>query len=131
LVTDLLYETAVAQLTNVGLEVATVVREVSRNSPTIGKITDQQPTAYQAVEIGSAVTITVDQIRTIEVPNLIGLSVSDAQAQLSALGLGTMTSMYCAIPDGFSAGYVYDQSPAAGGTALDGAMVTIRVGGYC
>ena len=74
MVTQLLYDDAMVRLNNAGLEVVTVVRDVPLGSPTVGQVTDQQPMAYEEVEVGSTVTITVDQVPTVAIPYVIGLN---------------------------------------------------------
>ena len=93
LVTQLLYDDAMVRLNNVGLDVVTIVRDVPLDSPTVGQVTDQQPTAYEEVEFGSTVTITVDQVPTVETPNVVGLDYQDAVAQLNLLGLAVAVAL--------------------------------------
>ena len=92
LVTQLLYDDAMVRLNNVGLDVVTIVRDVPLDSPTVGQVTDQQLTAYEEVEVGSTVTITVDQVPTVETPNVVGLDYQDAVAQLNLLGFAIRTT---------------------------------------
>ena len=125
--TQLLYDDAMVRLNNVGLDVVTIVREVPLDSPTVGQVTDQQPTAYEEVEVGSTVTITVDQVPTVETPNVVGLDYRDAVAQLNLLGLAVSSSSSYTV--GVNAWEVYSQSPAAFEVVPKGSTIEIKVGG--
>ena len=128
LVTQLLYDDAMVRLNNVGLDVVTIVREVPLDSPTVGQVTDQQPAAYEEVDVGSTVTITVDQVPTVAIPNVIGFYYDDAVAQLNLLGFAirTTSTRYTV---GVNVGEVYWQSPEAFEVVPEGSYVDIKVGG--
>ena len=125
--TQLFYDDAMVRLNNVGLDVVTIVRDVPLDSPTVGQVTDQQPTAYEEVEVGSTVTITVDQVPTVETPNVVGLNHDDARAQLNLLGFVIQTST-TSLREGFNEGEVHYQAPAAFEVVPEGSQILIRVG---
>jgi beta-lactam-binding protein with PASTA domain len=57
----------------------------------------------------------------VKVPDVVGLTIEDAQAALSAVGLQTEPINYHAH------GFVIDQNPNAGDKALQGSIVRVRL----
>jgi beta-lactam-binding protein with PASTA domain len=109
--------TARRELQEAGLRVQ--VERVASSKP-LGTVIRQSPEAGTDVEGGTVVNVQVAKPRpappaTIDVPRLVGLDVSDAQARLRDLGLrSTITRVESPKPEGT----VIDQSPSAG-TALE------------
>ena len=60
-ITDLFSDTAVQTLRNAGLEPITVFEDVPAGSSSIGRVIAQSPAAFEEVEIGTVVTVTVGQ----------------------------------------------------------------------
>ena len=60
-VTDLFADTAITTLRNQGLEVATVFEQVPAGSVGIGRVLSQAPGAFEEVEVGTVITITVGE----------------------------------------------------------------------
>ncbi len=60
-VTNLLADSAIQALRNVGLEVVDIPGEVPAGSPSVGRVIDQDPAPFEEVEIGFVVTITVGE----------------------------------------------------------------------
>ena len=60
-VTNLLADSAIQALRNVGLEVVDIPGEVPAGSPSVGRVIAQDPAPFEEVEIGFVVTITVGE----------------------------------------------------------------------
>ena len=60
-VTDLFADTAITTLRGKGLEVATVFETVPEGSPSVGRVIAQSPAAFEEVEVGTVITITVGE----------------------------------------------------------------------
>ncbi len=60
-VTDLFADTAITTLRNQGLDVATVFETVPEGSPSVGRVISQSPAAFEEVEVGTVITITVGE----------------------------------------------------------------------
>ncbi|MEM9467371.1 MAG: Stk1 family PASTA domain-containing Ser/Thr kinase [Actinomycetota bacterium] len=61
LVTDLFADTAITTLRNQGLEVVTLFETVPEGSVSIGRVISQSPSAFEEVEVGTTITITVGE----------------------------------------------------------------------
>ena len=116
---------AIVAIKDAGFELGEVRREVSDDVDS-GFVMDQTPSAGTEAPEGSPVAIVVSEGQeTVTVPNVIGLSQSDATAQLQAAGLETkVNEEYNASAP---AGQVTAQSPDAGVTIDAGSRVTITV----
>jgi beta-lactam-binding protein with PASTA domain len=80
------------------------------------------------VDRGATVTITVSLgIERVDVPNVVGLSAGDAQAQISGAGLSAARSERTVSDEGQD-GVVIDQRPGAGAEVEPGSQVVIIVG---
>lgn len=109
------------RLVAAGFEVET--REVfAEEEP--GQVTSQQPAAGADAEAGSTVTITVSKgTGLVEVPNVVGLSRAEAEAELSSAKL---QANVVEVPSAEPAGTVVAQNPV-GGQAREGSAVRINV----
>jgi len=111
-------ETALQMLNAAGY--AAVVTWDGGSGGGLGKVTEQHPAGGSSG--GGQVTIVVHGSDvTVAVPNVTGMSASDAQAALNAVGLG------CSVPAGAD-GPVESQSPAAGASIEIGALVELTLG---
>jgi hypothetical protein len=67
----------------------------------------------------------------VPVPNVVGMTLAQATAALSAVGLGAGEASSASKPSGQSAtGTILDQSPAAGLQAETGQMIQLTISGY-
>jgi beta-lactam-binding protein with PASTA domain len=117
-------EDAVARLREEGL--SPIVRERASSEP-VDTVVDQTPAAGQEVEEGSSVTIFVSNGQVREVPDVTGLTQSEAEAELKDAGFGVnVRSRETDQPD--EDGTVLSQSPRGGVERREGATVTIAIG---
>jgi serine/threonine-protein kinase len=117
-------EDAVARLREEGL--SPIVRERASSEP-VDTVVDQTPASGQEVEEGSSVTIFVSNGKVREVPDVTGLTQSDAEAELKDAGFGVnVRTRETDQPD--EVGTVLSQSPRGGVKRREGATVTIAVG---
>lgn len=108
-----------------GLRIGAVEYAYS-SSAAAGTITAQAPEPDTQVNVGSTVNITVSKGQQQgQVPNVVGLSESDAKSTLKAAGFAVVTTK--ASSTSVPAGDVISQSPAAGTVMAAGATVTIEV----
>lgn len=111
-------EQAIQTLEDVGLGSKVLLQASNEVAP--GTVFGQAPAAAQVVREGTTVVITVAEAPSnITVPNVVGLSQADAQAQLERAGLSVGTVSQEA-SETAPAGTVLSQDPAAG-TLLPGA----------
>jgi len=105
----------------------TTKREAS-DTVASGSVTRTDPAAGTSVAKGATVTVYVSQgAAKVVVPDVTGLSQSDASAQLSAAGF-TVNSTTVSMTDPNQDGKVQSQTPTGGASASKGSSVTIRVG---
>ena len=117
-------EDAVARLREDGL--SPIVRERSSSEP-VDTVIEQTPEAGQEVDEGSSVTIFVSNGEVREVPDVTGLTESEAEAELDDAGFGvSVRTSETDQPD--EDGTVLSQSPRGGVERREGATVTITVG---
>lgn len=117
------------QLSAAGLEVETTREPSDRPQD---EVLDQSPSAGSAVDPGSTVSLVVssgpkqDESR---VPNVVGLTQTEAEAKLGNAGFSTSVQQQ---PTSIQPqdGRVIDQSPAAATDANPGSTVVITVGQY-
>ena len=116
---------AESRLAGEGLGVAVVEQE---SEETEGSVIAQDPGGGSQVDRGATVTITVSLgIERVGVPNVVGQSAGDAQAQISAAGLTTARSERT-VSDEAQDGVVIAQRPGAGAEVEEGSQVVIIVG---
>ena len=116
---------AAARLREQGLRVKTVT--VTGNAPE-GRVLDMQPAAGTELFRGDAVTLTVSvgmPVPTVKVPDLTGLSRSDALVQiwLSQLSVGDVVEVFADAP----VGTVVRQSHLAGTVVRAGTRITLYI----
>jgi len=113
---------ALVKLASLGLRPKEVYRATKK--PT-GLVVSQNPQEATSVKKGTQVTLVIDRgAPKVAVPNVRGLSLSAAQAKLSALGLSaTQTQVTSTKP----AGTVVDEAPAPGTSLAKGSSVTLSV----
>jgi serine/threonine-protein kinase len=117
-------EDAVARLREEGL--SPIVRERSSSEP-VDTVLEQTPAAGQEVDEGSSVTIFVSNGEVREVPDVTGLTQSEAEAELDDAGFGvSVRTRETDQPD--EEGTVLSQSPRGGVERREGATVTVTVG---
>ncbi len=122
--TDLTLPQAQAKLNEVGLRLSfdTKKKPVSDSSK-VGKIIAQAQTG--SVPKGSMITVTVgEEIQEVQVPDVVGLSLSDAKQNLEAAGFSVSSTE---VDSTEPAGTVLKQSPSAGSSARPESQVTLRV----
>jgi beta-lactam-binding protein with PASTA domain len=103
-----------------GLEA--LARSAQSNRPQ-GVVFAEKPGAGTQLDKGQTVTIFVSSGR-LAVPNVTGLRLTDAQQKLEALGLKVEVKRVASTK---SKGFVIDQDPVAGVSALRGTTVTLSV----
>jgi eukaryotic-like serine/threonine-protein kinase len=117
-------EDAITRLREEGL--SPIVRERASSEP-VDTVLEQTPGAGTEVDEGSSVTIFVSNGKVREVPDVTGLTQSEAEAELDDAGFGTnVRTRVTDQPD--EEGTVLSQSPRGGVERREGATVTITVG---
>ena len=116
-------EQAQARLDDAGLD--SEVRTREDPGAGAGSVISQSPPAGRGVARGSTVTLTVARSSTVTVPEVVGLSLADAEAQLQAAGL-TVGSRYDVQGEG-AEGTVVQQGIAAGQGVSPGTAVNVGV----
>jgi serine/threonine-protein kinase len=125
-VVDMPYQTATAELVKVKL-VADVVRQPSDTVPE-DTVISQNPTAGTEVTENSTVKLFVSSGPTaVTVPDLKGLTVQEAQSQLSDQGLAVGTVEEVDDPD-TEQGKIIDSNPGAGTSVAPQTKINLRVG---
>ena len=119
-------ERALQALVDKGLTVG-VVTEMDSTADETGKVLQQRPSGRTEVGNGTAVNLVVGRgIRTVVLPDLVGMTPDKARSALSAVGLTYAERQQpSADPD---RGKVLAQSPAAHQQAPPGSAVTATVG---
>jgi beta-lactam-binding protein with PASTA domain len=104
----------------------TVLPSTSASTLPSGQVLSENPPAHSPLVLGTTVTITVSSgPGTVNVPNLVGMSLADATNTLTSnrLKLGTQTPQNSALP----AGSIISQTPAASQSAKQGSAVNVVV----
>lgn len=113
------------ELRNLGLVVNTVMQSSPREA---GRVLASEPQAGESVPKGATITLTVSQgeaQKTVEVPNLCGLTRSDALIRLWLCQLGVDEVIEA--PSSAPVGTVFRQSHAAGTVVLPGTKITVYI----
>ena len=113
------------ELRNLGLVVNTVMQSSPREA---GRVLASEPRAGESVPKGATITLTVSQgeaQKTVEVPNLCGLTRSDALIRLWLCQLGVDEVIEA--PSSAPTGTVFRQSHAAGTVVLPGTKITVYI----
>lgn len=115
-------------LNTVGLKVGKIKLDISETVEK-GKVISQTPTANSHVEPGSTVDLVISSGRTsselVSVPNLTGLTASEAEQQLAAVGLVGSSKQESS--DTIEAGKVCDQNPVFNSQVEKGSTVTYTI----
>lgn len=122
-------ETAILQLSREGFENVEVREEFSEDVET-GFVIRTEPGAGQVVPRSATVAVVVSKgPAPVAIPDLTGMTPSDAEATLRASGLTMVVGdpVEVALDTGL-VGLVAEQDPAAGGTLPAGSEVTVRLG---
>ncbi len=111
-----------------GLSVGTITQAQS-DTVSEGNVMSQDPAMNSSVAKNTTVNLVVSSgkttPKTVQVPNLIGLTASEAEQQLSAAGLkGSSKSDYS---DSFQQGQVFKQEPTANSQTTAGSTVTYTI----
>ncbi len=115
---------ATTQIESAGLKVR-VTEEYDDNAPA-GQVTEQSPDGGVTVDSNTVITITVSKGKqTVEMPNVVGMTETDATDELEDLGLRVTVNN---APDAANVGKVIAQDPAMGAVLSPGTRVTITVG---
>jgi serine/threonine-protein kinase len=114
------YEQAVAALEAKGLKAARAPDQYNDDDDTKGKVVGASPSQGSTVKRGDTVTVSVSKGRP-EVPALNGLTVDEAAAKLSAVGL-TLGGKY-----GPGGGKVFLSTPLAGNKVKPGSSVDVFI----
>lgn len=115
---------AEAELREVGL-VAGVRTEESGQRP--GRVLEQSPSAGEQVEPGARVRLVVSvrpEPEPVRVPRVVGLPVADARARVREAGLRSTVTR---VESSRDPGTVVRQTPRAGASAQQGAIVALEV----
>ena len=123
-VTGLQRDEAKQQLSDKGFNV--VVEQKSSDQPS-GQVVSQSPGGGQQVDEGSTVTIFVSNGEQVAVPDVVGLSESEAQGEIDGAGLSSSVATKT-VTDPADDGIVLSQSPCGGAQRSKGSVVTITVG---
>ena len=111
-----------------GLTLGTVTQAQS-DTVEEGHVMSQDPEMNSSVSKNTTVNLVVSSgkttPKTVQVPNLIGLSASEAEAQLSAAGLKGSSKSESS--DNFQQGQVFKQDPAANSQTTAGSTVSYTV----
>jgi eukaryotic-like serine/threonine-protein kinase len=119
-------EAAVAALRDKGL--SAVVREKNSNEPQ-GTVVSQTPVGGQQIDQGSSITIFVSNGKVKDVPDVTGLSQTDAETQIADAGF--RPSVRTRTTDKLDEdAIVLSQSPKGGVQRTDGTTVTLTVGHF-
>lgn len=115
-----------AALKRDGLEPGMVTREFSEEVPR-GSVISTSPDPGTERRAGSAVALVVSKGSPVEVSDVTGASLADAQAELEEAGLKVEVATRTVTSDEFEQGQVAVQSPVGGSEAAEGDTVTLTV----
>jgi eukaryotic-like serine/threonine-protein kinase len=120
------YEEAKRAADLAGLSVIAVKYEVKKNVP-YNRVLIQKPDAGTPVRAGRTVSVVLsDGPRPVTIPQFVGLSIDEAQAELEAKGLPLKEVIYVPADD---VGKVVAQAPSSGENILDEEGMVLIVGG--
>ncbi len=125
-VTGMTLDEARRALEQAGLKLGALTPDASDTTAPQGTVLSQDPAAGASVDKGSAVDIVVAGSGNVVVPDLVGLSQTDAEAAIAAAGLALESVLEDYSPD-VPPGSVVEQTPAAGSSVPYGTAVTISV----
>jgi eukaryotic-like serine/threonine-protein kinase len=120
------YEEAKRTADLVGLSVIAVKYEVKKDVP-YNKVIVQKPDAGTPVRVGRTVSVILsDGPKPVTIPQFVGLSFEEAQAELEATGMPLKKVIYVPADD---IGKVVAQAPSSGENILDEEGMVLIVGG--
>jgi serine/threonine-protein kinase len=120
-------EAAESRLTREGLDPDVETRQSDQPED---EVISQSPAAGSQLDRGARVTITISEGRKqVQVPNVVGLSVSDARRVLRGEGLGATVRERTTTDEGED-GQVVDQRPGVGAEVDEGRSVIVIVGRF-
>ncbi|MFH9014980.1 Stk1 family PASTA domain-containing Ser/Thr kinase [Streptomyces sp. NPDC017943] len=109
-----------------GLEPGMVTRAFSEDVPR-GAVVSAEPADGTKVRAGTAVALVVSKGSPVDVPDVTGEDLADAEADLEEAGLKVKVAEKQVTSAEFDKGEVAGQSPKAGGRAAEGDTVTLTV----
>ncbi|MFF4980004.1 Stk1 family PASTA domain-containing Ser/Thr kinase [Streptomyces sp. NPDC001046] len=109
-----------------GLEPGMVTREFSDDVPP-GAVVSAEPADGTKVRAGTAVALVVSKGSPVDVPDVTGDDLADAQAELEEAGLKVKVAEERVASAEFEQGEVAAQSPKADGRVAEGDTVTLTV----
>ena len=119
-------DVATSQLSGVGFHVSPA-RVSTRDPAAVDVVSAQDPTGGAVANVGSTVTISVGQLATATVPNVVRQPATRAVAVLERLGF-TVRAATIFTPNTALVGLVLKQSPAGGAVEPIGTAVILGVG---
>ncbi|MGY1501526.1 Stk1 family PASTA domain-containing Ser/Thr kinase [Streptomyces sp. QTS52] len=125
-ITGFRLDKARALLKRDGLAPGRVTREFSEEVPR-GSVISTSPDAGTERRAGSAVALVVSKGSPVEVSDVTGASLADAQAELEEAGLKVKVTAETVNSDEFEQGEVAVQSPEGGSEAEQGDTVTLTI----
>ena len=93
-----------------------------------GLIAEQSPSPDAQAFPGDEMRVKIGVLRQVEIPNLFGLTVEEATAELQARGLVLEVVGTAITEDGSLIDKVVDQEPSAGQRIADGAVIRVTIG---
>ncbi|MGC8737725.1 MAG: PASTA domain-containing protein [Candidatus Hydrogenedens sp.] len=103
------------------------ITEICNDNYVSGYVIDQYPPAGTTVEIGNSVSLWVSTGPCpVSVPNLIGLTIEEAENAINSAGL-TLGNVMNSCNDEIGMGIVFGQNPLAGEQLFPGSSVNIEV----
>jgi serine/threonine-protein kinase len=115
-----------ALLKRTGLEPGMVTREFSEEVPR-GSVISTSPVSGTERRAGSAVALVVSKGSPVEVSDVTGADLADAQAELEEAGLKVKVATRTVNSDEFEQGQVAVQSPEGGSEAEQGDTITLTI----
>jgi len=100
------------------------VAQVEASGPA-GTVVEQKPAAGEFVDPGTPVAVAVSRGLRLVVPDVVGFTLSEAEAALAAVGL--RAASLAATPSSQPEGTVLGQSPAAGSQVAEGRPIDLTV----
>ena len=121
-------DAAAAALAEAGLTLdEPVAEQPTTAAENDGRVAAQEPPAGASLPPGSPVRLTVWRLSLVTVPNLIGMTLANAQQMLLALGLRALTTTRV-VSDPAQVDSIVSQAPIAGTRVAPGSLVTLAVG---
>ncbi len=125
--TGLTPQQAQAQLSTIGLVlvVSPDTIEVPIASGLIGAVAEQDPAPGVVVAVESQVSVKLGDFQQVVVPNVVNMTLTEAEAAASAQGLLLLEDPPISTSDEALNGIVFSQSPPAGATADEGSNLSV------